>query len=84
MHCFFLFTTELIISAIFDSNSNTRKLIKILRNSIFENLILQNLTFASPAKIFASKITCYMVALDICVLGEVLGSPGIHVSCSSE
>ena len=32
MHRLFLFTTELIVSAIFDSNSNTRKPIKILRN----------------------------------------------------
>ena len=31
-HCLFLFTTELIVSAIFNSNSNTRKLIKILQN----------------------------------------------------
>ena len=28
----FLFTIELIVSAIVDSNSNTRKLIKILQN----------------------------------------------------
>ena len=32
MHCLFLFTTELIVSTIFDLNSNTHKLIKILRN----------------------------------------------------
>ena len=60
--CFFLFTTELIVSAIFDSNSNTHKLIKILEIVIFENLILRNLTFASPARIAASmKITLYTV-----------------------
>ena len=54
-YCLFLFTTELIVSAIFDSNSNTHRLIKFFEICNLRKFNSLKFNFCLSCKIFCFK-----------------------------